>query len=212
MNYKNGQETKDAIIQGSKELFLSTGYRKSTFRHIGEHVGINSPLITYYFKSKQKLAQMVVEEFYIAEEKFIDSQGLGKLPIMTEYILQNRVHYGILSQNLDLLEFYRETVQLGIVHEIFFKIEYIQNRYQKLFAIYDSSSQFRHEHYHHIELGCECEVMRFFKPYQERDEEFIELISSLLPVLIHVPQSEIDEGLIQSKKIVESIDFSQFEF
>ena len=41
MAYQKGMETKTKILKGSKKLFLTEGFTKSTFKKIVEYLNIN---------------------------------------------------------------------------------------------------------------------------------------------------------------------------
>lgn len=212
MHYKNGQETKNAIIQGCKALFLTEGYRNVTFKRIGEALDLNPSLITYYFQNKKNLASLVLDDFFQAEFLFLREHVPEVKSPMTMYALQNRIHYSFLASHPSFLAFYKETVDMGLLHPIFEKNPSIVYIYTSFFKTYEIEKIYDSGYYNRMEMGSECEILRHFYPGLEQDETFIRFISSVFPSFIRLSQSIIDEGLEQSKKIMETIDLSQFVF
>ena len=54
--------TEEKIKEAAKVLFQKNGFSGTKTRDIAEAVGINHALLNYYFRSKQKLFQIVMEE------------------------------------------------------------------------------------------------------------------------------------------------------
>jgi AcrR family transcriptional regulator len=62
---KKGQNTKQKIIDVSKELFFKQGLIKTTVAQITKESEVNNGLFTYYFGTKTKLANMISTEFRV---------------------------------------------------------------------------------------------------------------------------------------------------
>ncbi len=213
MAYKKGLETKQKIIDGSKELFLNLGYNDCTFKKIGKKLDINSNLITYYFSDKLTLAKYVLVDYLEKSEQFTKNRFFkGNDSPMLKYVIRNRVHYNLLAADPKLLSFYAQTVSLGILHKVFFHIPYIKEFYSEFFEVYNIEQKFADIYYISLELGSEREILAHFKPELAKNEEFIEFISSIFPKMINLPQSEIDSSLIISKQRLENADLSDFSF
>ncbi|MFZ7130849.1 MAG: TetR/AcrR family transcriptional regulator [Eubacteriales bacterium] len=60
---KKGQNTKQKIIDVSKQLFYEQGFNDTTVAQITDDAEVNNGLFTYYFGSKIKLANMVSTEY-----------------------------------------------------------------------------------------------------------------------------------------------------
>lgn len=54
--------TKQKIIDAARILFTQKGFSATRTRDIAEEAGINLALLNYYFRSKQNLFQIIVEE------------------------------------------------------------------------------------------------------------------------------------------------------
>lgn len=58
---KNGLNTEERIFHSACEVFLLYGYHGTTIRKITELSGANNAALNYYFRSKEKLYQKVLE-------------------------------------------------------------------------------------------------------------------------------------------------------
>ncbi|KGO95835.1 TetR/AcrR family transcriptional regulator [Flavobacterium enshiense] len=54
--------TEEKIIAAARKVFLSKGFSGTRTRDIAEEAGINLALLNYYFRSKQKLFELVMQE------------------------------------------------------------------------------------------------------------------------------------------------------
>lgn len=54
--------TEEKIIIAARKVFLSKGFSATRTRDIAEEAGINLALLNYYFRSKQKLFELVMQE------------------------------------------------------------------------------------------------------------------------------------------------------
>lgn len=54
--------TEEKIIEAARKVFLEKGYAATRTRDIAEEAGINLALLNYYFRSKEKLFQLVMVE------------------------------------------------------------------------------------------------------------------------------------------------------
>lgn len=95
--------TEQKIIIAAKEVFTKKGYAATRTRDIAEEAGINLALLNYYFKSKENLFKIIINE------KFMEL--FGKLaPIITdenisiEEKIEKLVSYytNLLTENPDL--------------------------------------------------------------------------------------------------------------
>ncbi|MEP7263334.1 MAG: TetR/AcrR family transcriptional regulator [Bacteroidota bacterium] len=63
MAKKTGKDTtEEKIMIAARKVFLSKGYAASRTRDIAEEAGINLALLNYYFKSKEKLFDIIMLE------------------------------------------------------------------------------------------------------------------------------------------------------
>jgi TetR/AcrR family transcriptional regulator len=54
--------TEERIKQAAAKKFIEKGFSRTTIRDIAEEAGINVALLNYYFRSKEKLFQFIMEE------------------------------------------------------------------------------------------------------------------------------------------------------
>ena len=54
--------TEERIKQAAAKKFIEKGFSRTTIRNIAEEAGINVALLNYYFRSKEKLFQSIMEE------------------------------------------------------------------------------------------------------------------------------------------------------
>lgn len=59
---KGAMSTEEKIMEAARKVFHAKGFAATRTRDIAEEAGINLALLNYYFKSKQKLFAMVMEE------------------------------------------------------------------------------------------------------------------------------------------------------
>lgn len=64
MNNNTDKElsTEEKIIAAARKLFTQKGFSATKTRDIAEEAGINLALLNYYFRSKQNLFQIIIEE------------------------------------------------------------------------------------------------------------------------------------------------------
>lgn len=58
----NQQTTEERIIEAAHRVFSQKGYAATRNRDIAEEAGLNMALLNYYFRSKQKLFEIVMAE------------------------------------------------------------------------------------------------------------------------------------------------------
>lgn len=59
---KTDLSTEEKIISAARKLFTQKGYDATKTRDIANEAGINLALLNYYFRSKEKLFEMIMEE------------------------------------------------------------------------------------------------------------------------------------------------------
>ena len=56
-----GQTTEEKIIEAAHKVFAQKGYAAARNRDIAEEAGLNTALVNYYFRSKQNLFEIVMQ-------------------------------------------------------------------------------------------------------------------------------------------------------
>jgi AcrR family transcriptional regulator len=59
---KSGESTEKRIVDAARKLFTEKGFHAIKTRDIAKEAGINLALLNYYFRSKEKLFELVVKE------------------------------------------------------------------------------------------------------------------------------------------------------
>ena len=91
--------TEEKIIAAARKLFTQKGFSATRTRDIAEEAGINLALLNYYFRSKQNLFQIIIEE------KFDTLFGMiGPILSDKEVPLEEKISTLVASYTLMLLE------------------------------------------------------------------------------------------------------------
>lgn len=103
--------TEEKIIAAARKLFIQKGFSATRTRDIAEEAGINLALLNYYFRSKQNLFQIIIEE------KFDTLFGLiGPILSDKEVSLEEKISTLVASYTQMLLE--NEDLPLFVLSEI----------------------------------------------------------------------------------------------
>lgn len=100
--------TKARIIQAAIDLFARQGYGSTSIREIAKQADVNSALISYHFKNKQGVLEMIIVEYFetmFQQFEIRDSSGenaprdyfeefMSKARVLMEY---QREHYKVTS-------------------------------------------------------------------------------------------------------------------
>jgi TetR/AcrR family transcriptional regulator len=88
-------DTRTAIMDAAERAFAEGGLRGARIDLIAAEVGITKAMINYYFGSKQKLYEAVLERVYRDRETWMDFAGLQTLapgPALSSFIRQLSRH------------------------------------------------------------------------------------------------------------------------
>lgn len=160
ISYQAGLQTKQLILDVSKNLFFTKGYTNTTYSDISNAAGINRGLIPYHFTNKQSLGicvcNAILNQAYEMIKETLDTSSLsddlsGALEIYSFYhLLNNHVFSKLLlsvmnDKNYSLFEISEET-------EV---IKKLGNSFQKL---NDSELEF----ISHVSLALKKEAVIIF--------------------------------------------------
>ena len=115
--YKVGDNTKAAILKGSRKLFYKKGYKNTTYNDLSANLNINRALIPYHFNNKTALGVSVYNDIITtvmnAVDELIDTDGLSEdlsaaFHMMIYYRLFNNRHFvdlicDLANENSDML-------------------------------------------------------------------------------------------------------------
>jgi AcrR family transcriptional regulator len=65
-------DSRVAILEAAKLLFMQEGFRGISMRQIAEAVGVTKAALYYHFKDKEELFVAIVEEYLVAMSSMID--------------------------------------------------------------------------------------------------------------------------------------------
>ncbi len=65
--------SKEKILRVAAELFAKYGYEGTTIRKIAKYAGVNSAMVSYYFKSKQSLYETILSMHMEEFKRSVDS-------------------------------------------------------------------------------------------------------------------------------------------
>ena len=98
-NEQNTTEVRDKIIEASRELFVSKGFKGTTVRDIAAASDTNVAMVNYYFRSKYNLFEEIFNEsFDLLTEKIfsIVSSNDSFFDMIRNWV---DVYYGVLLEN-----------------------------------------------------------------------------------------------------------------
>lgn len=106
--------TEEKIIQAARKVFTQKGFAATRTRDIAEEAGINLALLNYYFRSKEKLFDMVMKEnmlqMVMAMKTVLNDESLsleGKVAAIADNYIS------LLSVNPDLPLFVLSEIRSG---------------------------------------------------------------------------------------------------
>lgn len=95
--------TEEKIKEAARTVFTRKGYAATRTRDIAEEAGINLALLNYYFRSKEKLFELIMMEkmtsFFGAITPILDDSGLS---LEQKLVAVSESYTSVLLQNPDL--------------------------------------------------------------------------------------------------------------
>jgi AcrR family transcriptional regulator len=70
-------DSRAAILEAAKLLFMQEGFRGISMRQIAEAVGVTKAALYYHFKDKEELFVAIVEQYLVAMSGLIDEVAAG---------------------------------------------------------------------------------------------------------------------------------------
>ncbi|HLT75196.1 MAG TPA: TetR/AcrR family transcriptional regulator [Ohtaekwangia sp.] len=81
------QQTQDLIKETAKSLFFKKGYLKATTQEIADEAGVNRALIHYYFRSRDQLLEMLLDESLCEKKERVRTILSSDLPFREKIAL-----------------------------------------------------------------------------------------------------------------------------
>lgn len=98
-------ETASLILQAADEMFGELGLDGVSVRDVAERAGVNKALVFYYFASKEKLFEAVLERYYEVHRAALEASFQSDAP------LAQRLH-ALVDAYLDFIEQHRRYPRL----------------------------------------------------------------------------------------------------
>lgn len=106
------QSTEDKILEAAEQVFLKDGYDGTRMQTIAETAGINKALLHYYFRSKDKLFELIfqwkINQFLPQVAEFMHDPRLSFEEKMQKFI---STYINMLTRNPYLPMFVLNTIQ-----------------------------------------------------------------------------------------------------
>jgi AcrR family transcriptional regulator len=150
-------KTRSMILNCSLELFADKGFNGTSMSDIAERVGVSKGLAYSYFKSKQEILEILIEDFILEKffivEEFISELELKKTAFDKLILIVDRSFDLIINSEKIFRLYLRLLLQPGILESTQKKINNFHNRiavilveYKKIFT----------------ELGCQDPITEVY--------------------------------------------------
>ena len=103
--------SRERLLEAARQLFYEQGYNATTLAQISEKSGVNNGLITYYFGTKNNLAQEIYNLFLMNIRAEISMRLFEKkkeFNMALNIAVENRMLLSQKFENPKLLRFYNE--------------------------------------------------------------------------------------------------------
>jgi len=102
-----GAATRGRILDVARDMFIEKGYEKVSLREIAEAVGITKAALYYYFPTKEKLFEALVQPLFDMQRMSVNllagppdlQEWAAKLPVFLDWILEQRKLFVLLQNN-----------------------------------------------------------------------------------------------------------------
>lgn len=101
---KNGQSTRERILETANDLILSQGYAATSLDQILERTGVTKGAFFYHFKSKDELARALFERYLASERQIVESTLRRAEKLTSDPLQQVLVTLGLFEELFDALE------------------------------------------------------------------------------------------------------------
>lgn len=105
------------IIRSAAKLFLENGYTKTTFKMIEADSGVKIGNITYYFRSKEELFKILVEELIEFHMDIIDEAYEKSEDPVFAFALEIAVQIALCENNRNAWDLYYSAYSLPHIYE-----------------------------------------------------------------------------------------------
>lgn len=198
---------KDDIVHAAKSLFYNEGYQKTTIRRIANVLGIYHSNVLYYFKNKESILKVILEEFY---EKFLEliyeiqeEMTVFELILCTIYIGD-----GFISFNKKFQHLYFESTEIVIEILYQYALEYYPKiKNEELNPLLESK--------YLIDVAVIVHAQKeIHKIYQKNESKLpysylSSYITNLFANIQEVDKKTLEKAQLTAKKIARVVDYSR---
>ncbi|HCX65718.1 MAG TPA: hypothetical protein DHN33_10980 [Eubacteriaceae bacterium] len=213
MRYKKGFETKENIINVSKQMFYDLGYTKSTVQKIADNANIPLGLIPYYFKTKDNIVLEINSKFYLEIYEFVNSRLNVKRNSYLKLFIVTSIYYDIILSDENNKRFFYQVLRNK---SNFRSLSYSIERVYKMIAK-ENDIDFDQTDIDCImlaEFGARRELLLYYCE-EKLDVELdylIKKLASLTGRFFGIPGDVIEDYYQQSNEFRESYDYSGIKF
>lgn len=212
MRYKKGFETKENIINVSKELFYELGYTKATVQKIADTAQIPLGLIPYYFKTKDNIVLEINSKFYLEIYEFVNSRLNIKKNSYLKLFIVTSLYYRIILRDDNNKRFFYEVLRnKSNFRSLSYSIE----------RIYWMISRENNNNFTQIDLDCIMIaefgarrelLLNYFEDKLQIDVDYlVETLSSVTGRFFSIPDNLIKEYAQTEKEFSNSYDYSNIK-
>ena len=126
----NNEDVEKKIVEAAKELFIENGFAETSMSDIAAKVGINRPVLHYYFRTKEQLFERILtEKVQLMSESVLAAFGQPGLPLLERLKDGVTCHFDFIAANPQLPRF--------IVNEVFSRPERYKLMSDKIVKVAD---------------------------------------------------------------------------
>ena len=111
-------DTEVQIVRGATRLFLEKGFSKTTHRMIAEETGIGLGTITYHFKTKEDLLQLLIEELMDFHSDVIEDSEAKTANKLFSYAMEIAVQIALCENDNKAWDLYYSAYSHPVTFEI----------------------------------------------------------------------------------------------
>lgn len=131
--YKKRPDTRLQIIQLAARLFIDEGYSETSFSRIAKALDLSTGNITFYFKSKEQLLAVLVDELFAFQDLMMEQAADEGKSSLLAYCLEQTAIASICEEDLAAREFYTAAYTSGMTLDLIRK-----NDTQKTRSVFSS--------------------------------------------------------------------------
>ena len=116
--YKKRVDTRLQIIQLAARLFIDDGYSNTSFAKIGKMLDLSTGNITFYFKSKEHLLAVLVDELFDFQNLMMDHAADEGASSLLAYLLELTAIAAICEEDEAARDFYTAAYSSELILEL----------------------------------------------------------------------------------------------